>query len=133
MSEYNPRTKGMEMYKAPEVKYCITCGQPLAPEVKAITNHMNNYLNPISRKSVGTINSDKPSLVIQGVTVYMITGKDSQGNPVSAYEPGLDGKEITPNVPKSAFPILEMTPETADPTPSVPPVPSGPCKVTTTP
>jgi len=118
MSEYNPRTKGMELYKSPEIKHCITYGQPLVPEVKPITNHMNNYLNQITRKSIGVINSDEPVLEIQGVKVYKITGKDLAGNPVSAFEPVVPassgiGQEINPANPPAPlpkFPILENKP-----------------------
>ena len=69
----------------PEVKVCVTCGQPLPSEVAPLTNEMNNYINPISNRVV-CINSGADVLDIQGVKLYKAT-KDKDGKLISKYIP----------------------------------------------
>jgi len=107
--QYNPQERGINLYKAPEIKHCITCGQPLTPEVKAITNHMNEYLNPITGNSVGVVNSNDNSIVIQGVTVYKVTGKDQNNKPVSKY--CLVSGQVIKDEGQGMLPFLESVKE----------------------
>jgi len=65
MSEtYNPRERSF--IKAPEIKCCVTCGQPIMPEVKPMNNYMNRYVNDISGNVV-VLNSNNEYVEIQGV------------------------------------------------------------------
>lgn len=77
MSEtYNVRERSF--IKVPEAKTCITCGQPLAPEVKPMSNHMNKYLNKASGKVV-VHNSNEDIITIQGVQLHKVIGKNEDG------------------------------------------------------
>jgi len=106
---YNPQER--TFIKKPEQKVCITCGQPLAADIKPLTNHMNNYLNIISGNVV-TINSNENTPVIQGVTLYKVTGKDAAGKHVSSFVPKTPVKPDS-NPPQPA----PATPPTTNPTP----------------
>jgi hypothetical protein len=81
---YNPQER--TFIKMPQEKRCITCGQLLTPEIKPLTNHMNNYLNIISGNVI-TINSEANTLEVQGVTLYRVTGRDEKNKPVSKFAP----------------------------------------------
>jgi hypothetical protein len=72
--------------KKPEPKICVTCGQPIAPDVKPMNNEMNYYLNPISSRVV-TINSNENIIEIQGIPLYKVTGKDANGQHTSKHIP----------------------------------------------
>ncbi len=61
---YNPRER--TFIKRPEPKVCVTCGQPIAPDVKPLTNHMNRYVNDISGRVV-ILNSNEQYVNVQGV------------------------------------------------------------------
>ena len=101
MSEtYNPRER--TFIKAPEVKICPTCGNPMMPEVKPMSNHMNNYMNASTGKIYGSINSNEGHLIIQGVTLYKVDGGTLQ-KPTSSFIPGTN--EV-PAKPLEKLPIL---------------------------
>jgi hypothetical protein len=105
---YNPQER--TFIKTPERKTCITCGQPLAPDVKPLSNHMNHYLNTISGTTV-VINSNENTIVVQGVTLYRVDGQDfTTGQRTSSYVPA------TPN-PK----VIVTTTPAGNPPPTVPP------------
>lgn len=80
---YNPQNR--TFIHKPEVKVCVTCGQPLPSEVTPMTNEMNNYLNPISNRAV-CINSGADVLEVQGVKLYKVTG-NKDGKPISKHIP----------------------------------------------
>jgi hypothetical protein len=61
---YNPRDRSF--IKNPEIKNCVTCGQPIMPTIKPINNHMSSYVNDISGNTV-IINSNEPFVTVQGV------------------------------------------------------------------
>lgn len=55
--------------KAPEPKFCITCGQPIAPDVRPLTNEMSVYVNSINGSKVA-LNDTADQLTIQGVLLF---------------------------------------------------------------
>ncbi len=63
---YNPRER--TFIKVPEAKFCPQCGQQLPSDVKPMSNVMNNYISTTGNRM--TINSDAPTVVINGVTLY---------------------------------------------------------------
>ncbi len=81
---YDPQQR--TFIKKPEQKICVTCGQPIAADVKPLSNHMNKYFNVISGK-VMILNSNENTFIVQGVTLYKVTGQDSTGKPVSSFAP----------------------------------------------
>ena len=76
--------------KTPEQRICPTCQQPLAPDVKPLTNHMNKYLNTISGKTL-IVNNNDNIIEVQGVKLYKVTGQDNEGRPISSYVPATAG------------------------------------------
>jgi hypothetical protein len=66
---YNARERSF--IKKPENKCCVTCGQPLTPEVKPMNNHMSQYINKISGR-VLVLNSNEDTFTIDGVTLYKV-------------------------------------------------------------
>ena len=70
-STYNPSANSP--IKAPEAKFCITCGQPIAPDVRPLTNEMSVYVNSVSGNRVA-INGTKDVINIQGVDLFVEGG-----------------------------------------------------------
>lgn len=94
---YDPQQR--TFIKKPEQKICVTCGQPIAADVKPLSNHMNKYLNTISGK-VMILNSNENTFVVQGVTIYKVTGEDNTGKPISSFAPKTPVEvPKTPNTP----------------------------------
>ena len=77
-STYDPRANSP--IKAPNVEFCITCGQQLPSKVKPMINDMSNYLNGDDRKGVVVVASVEPTLELKGVTFYRIKAVDPEGN-----------------------------------------------------
>jgi len=98
---YDPQLRSF--IKKPETKLCITCGQPLAPDVKPMTNVMNNYLNPISGNTV-TIASKEDTLEIQGVLLYRCDTDPKTGTPIK-----IDGKYVSSLIPKSPLDMVNIS------------------------
>lgn len=72
---YNPRDRSF--IKAPEIKLCPSCGQPLPPDVKPMTNFMNAYMHPVTRH-VNIINSNEEVVNLKGQDFFVcekISGK----------------------------------------------------------
>lgn len=69
---YNPRDRSF--IKKPEVKVCVTCGQPIAPDIKPMNNYMNQYVNKISGNMV-ILNSNDDTIEVQGVILHKVGGK----------------------------------------------------------
>jgi hypothetical protein len=90
---YNPQER--TFIKKPEQKLCITCGQPIAADIKPLTNHMNKYLNIISGNVV-VMNSNENTVTVQGVTLYRVTGQDDKGKAVSSFVPAKTPAPTTP-------------------------------------
>jgi hypothetical protein len=106
MSEtFNVRDRSF--IKVPEVKCCTACGQPLSPEVKPMSNHMNKYMSVEGRVVVQNSNEDILEVKQGDITVslYKVTGKDKNGKDVSSFIP----------VPKIETTILSSVPLTAVP------------------
>jgi len=61
---YNPRER--TFIKKPEVKICVTCGQPIHENVKPLNTKMNVYVNDISGNKV-TMMSEAEYIEVQGV------------------------------------------------------------------
>lgn len=78
---YNPRDNSP--IKAPDVEYCITCGQQLPTKVKPMTNEMSQYLNGDDKKGIVVVASVDPTLELKGVTFYRIKGYDHEGKPIT--------------------------------------------------
>ena len=102
---YNPQERSF--IKKPEQKVCVACGQPLTPEVKPMSNHMNSYIANIPGAKAVTINSHEQTFVVQGVTLYKIQD---------------DGTINFPGVKVEKTPILTPTasPTPPKPTPTAP-------------
>src|ERR1035441_3848140 len=56
----------------PEVKICPACGQPITPDVKPMSNHMNSYIANTENAKPQIVNSNEESIILNGVTVYKI-------------------------------------------------------------
>jgi hypothetical protein len=107
---YNPRER--TFIKAPEVKCCPECGQPLPSDVKPMTNIMNSYISVSGNRMV--LNSDTDTVEIKGVTLYKakqnpVTKKwESEFMPVT--EDTAPSETVTPNpvIPQDV--LVEKTP-----------------------
>ena len=69
---YNPQER--TFIRKPEPKVCASCGQPIAPDVTPMTNHMNLYMAETG--NVMAMNSNENMLEVGGVKVYKVTSKE---------------------------------------------------------
>lgn len=66
MSEFNPRTKGEQVYKQDEAKQCPACGQVIQPPIKLVSNVMTHYHSKQTGRTI-ILNSEEASHTIGGV------------------------------------------------------------------
>lgn len=94
-SVYNPRDRSP--IKAPEHKVCVTCGQPIAPDVQPFATHMNQYVNPVSEIEF-TISSDKKDIEVGGVKLIRkdiyLAAKEGRSLPPASTSPILTHKPV---------------------------------------
>jgi len=91
-SVYNPQANSP--IPAPKPNFCVTCGQPIAPIVKPLTNEMNVYVNTISGNKV-VLNDNRDEIKIQDAPLVRQGSKAYE-----AYLAKLNAPKAPPAPPK---------------------------------
>jgi len=108
MSEtYNPQERSF--IKKPEIKHCVACGQPLAPDVKAFSAHMNHYIADTEGAVACVINSNEPTIKVGDVVLYKIDPKTKVASFPSKLGVGIPAN--SPNSPGSPGPSVGQEPK----------------------